>query len=146
MQKNDATLSQGDKGEYKRVESGFRQFVSSDHPVFKPQAGRYHLYVSYACPWAHRTLILRKLKGLEDAISISVVHPTWAKTRENEEHLGWILKDPNDPPVTNQLGFGSFSCEDCIPDPNCNAKTIRDLYEMSKDTIGKYSVPVLFDK
>ncbi len=70
------------KGEFIRTKSGFRNWVTSDgssgpsgEDGFKAEPGRYHLYVSYACPWAHRTLIYRVLKGLQDVISVSVVHP-----------------------------------------------------------------------
>jgi putative glutathione S-transferase len=70
------------KGEFVRSESGFRNWVTKDGSAgpsgeggFPAELGRYHLYVSFACPWAHRTLIFRALKGLEDAISVSVVHP-----------------------------------------------------------------------
>jgi putative glutathione S-transferase len=69
-------------GEFKRAESGFRNWVTPDGGAgpsgeggFRAEPGRYHLYVSYACPWAHRTLIFRKLKKLEDCISVSVVNP-----------------------------------------------------------------------
>ena len=69
-------------GEFIRSESGFRNWVTKDGAAgptgeagFPAELGRYHLYVSFACPWAHRTLIFRALKGLEDAISVSVVHP-----------------------------------------------------------------------
>lgn len=70
------------KGEFTRSESTFRNWVTKDGSSgssgvgdFIAEPGRYHLYVSYACPWAHRTLIFRALKGLEDVISVSVVHP-----------------------------------------------------------------------
>lgn len=69
-------------GEFIRMDSQFRNWVTADGGAgpggeagFKAEPGRYHLYVSYACPWAHRTLIFRKLKKLEDVISVSVVHP-----------------------------------------------------------------------
>jgi len=69
-------------GEFVRSESGFRNWVTKDGAPgpsgeggFPAAAGRYHLYVSYACPWAHRTLIFRVLKGLQAVISVSVVHP-----------------------------------------------------------------------
>ncbi|CAI4216914.1 unnamed protein product [Parascedosporium putredinis] len=62
-------------GEFKRQVSSFRSFITKEPgSKFPPEKGRYHLFVSYACPWAHRTLITRKLKGLEDIISFSVVH------------------------------------------------------------------------
>lgn len=69
-------------GEFIRTDSSFRNWITADGSAgpsgvggFAAEPGRYHLYVSYACPWAHRTLIFRKLKGLEDIISFSVVHP-----------------------------------------------------------------------
>ncbi|RJS93827.1 glutathione S-transferase family protein [Salinisphaera sp. Q1T1-3] len=64
------------EGEFVRESPGFRNWVAegADQP-FQPAAGRYHLYVSLACPWAHRTLILRRLKGLEDVIGLSIVDP-----------------------------------------------------------------------
>jgi putative glutathione S-transferase len=66
----------GDDGSFQRQESTFRSFVSADGSTGFPLApGRYHLYVARACPWAHRTLIGRMLMGLEDAISVSFVHP-----------------------------------------------------------------------
>ena len=62
-------------GAYDRLPRTFLDNISYDHPVFQPESGRYHLYVSYACPWATRTLIYRQLKGLEPHIGVSVVHP-----------------------------------------------------------------------
>ena len=71
-----------EKGKFVRTESSFRNWVTKDGRAgpsgdggFAAEPGRYHLYVSYACPWAHRALIFRALKGLEDIISVSVVHP-----------------------------------------------------------------------
>lgn len=65
-----------EKGEFMRATSSFREWVTADGSSgFKAEAGRYHLYVSHACPWAHRTLIFRRLKGLEEVISVSIVHP-----------------------------------------------------------------------
>lgn len=69
-------------GEFVRSESGFRNWITADGSPgptgeggFAAEAGRYHLYVSHACPWAHRTMIFRALKGLQEVISVSVVHP-----------------------------------------------------------------------
>ena len=83
-------------GKFIRSESQFRNWVTKDGSPgpsgkggFKAEAGRYHLYVSYACPWAHRTLIFRKLKGLEDMISISVVHWYMAEN-------GWTFAEGDD--------------------------------------------------
>lgn len=78
-------------GEFVRQDSRFRDQISAEpENKFKPEAGRYHLYVSLACPWAHRTLIFRKLKQLEDVISFSVVN---AKMMEN----GWEFGQQGDP-------------------------------------------------
>lgn len=83
------TASSG--GRFVRADSRFRNRVTADGSSgFKAEAGRYHLYVSYACPWAHRTLIFRALKGLEAAISVSVVEPLML------EH-GWTLGEGADP-------------------------------------------------
>ena len=81
-----------DTGASGRFQRPATQFRSTLDPVgqFKPEAGRYHLYVSWACPWAHRTLIYRKLKGLEDAISVSAVDPLMLQD-------GWTLSEGADP-------------------------------------------------
>jgi glutathionyl-hydroquinone reductase len=117
---------------------------------FPAEKGRYHLYVAYACPWAHRTLMMRALKGLEDTISITVVHPTWQKTRPGtDDHAGWVFGDPSGKQITNSAGNGGPfppAYPGNTPDPLIGAQTIRDVYEASGDTNGKYSVPVLFDK
>ena len=63
------------KGGYDRIPRSFLDYIDVDHPLYQPESGRYHLYVSYACPWAHRTLIYRTLKDLESHISVDVVHP-----------------------------------------------------------------------
>lgn len=88
------------KGEFIRSESGFRNWVTKDGSAgptgdagFAAEPGRYHLYISHACPWAHRTMIFRKLKGLEDAISVSVVHPlmpeeSWVFAKHQDEYPG----------------------------------------------------------
>ncbi|WP_135080432.1 glutathione S-transferase family protein [Terasakiella sp. SH-1] len=74
-------------GTFKRQESAFRHGLSADGSTgFKAEAGRYRLYVSLACPWAHRTLIFRNLKSLQDTIDVIVVHPLMAEQ-------GWVLPD-----------------------------------------------------
>ncbi|MCP4230411.1 MAG: glutathione S-transferase family protein, partial [bacterium] len=87
-------------GRFVRYKSVFRGRVTADGSSgFKAEAGRYHLYVSLACPWAHRTLIFRKLKKLEDVISISVVDPRMGP-------MGWAFS----------------SNPGCVPDTVNNAK------------------------
>ena len=119
---------------------------------FPPEAGRYHLYASYACPGSHRALIVRALKGLEDIISVTVVHPTWRQTnREHTEdkHRGWVFGDPNGKPFQNTTGRGGpfpAAYPGNEPDPILNAFSIRELYEYAQDTSGKYTIPLLWDK
>src|SRR5437016_14528675 len=75
-------------GEFKRQEDAFREWVSNDgSTTYSATAGRYHLYVSLACPWASRTVIFRKLKGLEDAIGMTIVDPF-------RDEKGWAFRDP----------------------------------------------------
>ena len=89
---------------------------------FKAEAGRYHLYVSYACPWAHRTLIFRAIKGLEDMISLSVVH--WFMGES-----GWTFKETEHPDTVNQAQF------------------MHQVYTAAKrDYTGRVTVPALWDK
>lgn len=112
-----------DSGRFQRAETSFRDAITQggDYPA---EAGRYHLYVSYACPWAHRTLIFRKLKALEDMISVSVVHPYMGVD-------GWTF-EPG---------------EDVVPDSVNHKAFLRDVY-LSADAnyTGRVSVPVLWDK
>ncbi len=112
-------------GRFVRKESAFRDAVRADGSTrFAPEAGRYHLYVSLACPWAHRTLIYRKLKGLEDAISLSVVDP----------YMG-----------ANGWEFGGS--EGCIPDPIHDAKALHEIYTRADaHYTGRVTVPVLWDR
>mmetsp|Transcript_80461 Transcript_80461/g.173937 ORF Transcript_80461/g.173937 Transcript_80461/m.173937 type:complete len:126 (-) Transcript_80461:217-594(-) len=93
---------------------------------------------------------MRALKHLESHIEISVVHPTWVRTKpesDSDLHCGWTFRHPGDNALSNPLGHGAFECDDAlIPDPVMNAKFIRDIYEANGDTLKKYSVPILFDK
>jgi len=88
------------------------------------------------------------LKGLEDAIGLSVTHQLWQRTRPGvDEHCGWAFADPSDPPLVSTSGYGSFTGEGTIPDTVNGAKFVRDLYEKSDpEYSGVYSVPVLWDK
>jgi putative glutathione S-transferase len=118
-------------GRFLRQESAFRNWITPDGTPgptgdggFRAEAGRYHLYVSLACPWAHRTLIFRALKGLKSAISVSVVH--WRMA----EH-GWTFDE----------GPG------VIPDPILGAQRLYEVYVRSNPTYsGRATVPVLWDK
>ena len=132
-------------------------YCADPESEFPAESGRYHLYVAYACPWAHRTLVTRALKGLQDTISVTVVHPIWQRTRPvnpNDAHAGWMLgqhvDDTQPASWTNKDGNGGpflVSYPGNEPDPfHDNIKSIRDLYELANDSDGKYTVPVLWDK
>ncbi|KAK6511998.1 S-glutathionyl-(chloro)hydroquinone reductase [Arthrobotrys musiformis] len=116
-------------GEFRRQVSSFRDQISSAPDAqFQPEKGRYHLYVSYACPWATRTLIVRQLKGLQDIISFSVVH--W--------HLGekgWRFAEADE------------GVQDAGPDDLTGAKFLREIYfSVNPEYAGRFTVPVLWDK
>ncbi len=112
-----------ESGEFQRQQSAFRDAVdvSGPHP---PAAGRYHLYVSLACPWAHRTIIARRIKGLEDAISMSVVDPI-------RDERGWAFREGR--------GHG--------PDPVNGFAFLMEAYRATDpDFEGRVTVPVLWDR
>ena len=119
-------------GRFVRKESAFRNWVTADGSAgptgnagFKAEPGRYHLYVSLACPWAHRTLIFRTLKGLEEMIDVSVVSPLML------EH-GWTFRD-DFPGV--------------VPDPIHDAEFAHQIYTAADpDYTGRVTVPILWDK
>lgn len=108
--------------------------------------------MSYACPWAHRTLIVRALKGLEDVISVTAVHPIWRRTRPDDPddlHSGWFFGDPDGEPFPNSIDLGGpfpSTFPGCEPEPFFGSKCVRDLYDFAKDTLGTYLVPILWDK
>ena len=119
------------KGHFKRSESQVRNWITADGSAgptgeagFKAEAGRYHLYVSLACPWAHRTLIFRKLKKLEDLITVSVVDPLMLEN-------GWEFKGENGGTVDHLFG----------------SEALWQVYVKADPTYsGRVTVPVLWDK
>jgi len=119
-------------GKFERSAAKFRNWVTADGTAgpsgrdgFKADSGRYHLYVSYACPWAHRTLIFRAIKGLTDHISVSVVHPDMMGD-------GWSFGGDY-PGATGDTLFG-------LP-------FARDIYTRADTTFtGRVTVPILWDK
>jgi putative glutathione S-transferase len=129
--KNEWYDTESTGGSFQRKASSFRNWVTADGSAgatgtsgFKAEANRYHLYVSLACPWAHRTIIYRKLKGLEDIISMSVVN---AYMREE----GWTF-EPGDGVVV---------------DPIINASRVHQIYTHAQsDYTGRVTVPILWDK
>ena len=120
-------------GEFVRQDSAVRNWVTPDGSPgptgdggFPSEAGRYHLYVSLACPWAHRTLIFRALKGLESAISVSVVHPHMLQN-------GWEFA---------ACEAGGFTAGD----PLFDSDYLYQVYQRAKpDYTGRVTVPVLWD-
>ncbi|KAF8504788.1 glutathione S-transferase [Russula emetica] len=114
------------QGAFKRPASSFRNFIQAGGQ-FPPEKDRYHLYVSYACPWATRALIMRKLKGLEDIIPVTVVSPKLGTD-------GW-----------------PFASADPFPgadvDPLYQSQHVKDLYlRVEPNYSGRFTVPVLWDK
>lgn len=125
-----------ESGAFIRTPSTFRNLISRDpKSSFPAEAGRYHIYVSYACPWASRCLAYLKIKGLDKAISFTSVKPIWERTSDSDDHMGWVF------PTSDSEEPGAE------PDPFHGAKSIRALYERaSKHYSGKFTVPVLWDK
>ncbi len=118
-------ITSDSSGAYDRLPRTFLEYISKDNKIFKPVSGRYHLYVSYACPWATRTLIYRKLKKLEEHISVSVVHP-------NMLDEGWIFDE-------------SFS--GATKDHLYGSRYLRELYQRADQNITtSVTVPILWDK
>lgn len=125
-----SVITSDKKGAYDRVPRSFRQTISKDHEVFTPESGRYHLYVSYACPWAHRTLIYRKLKGLEDHISVSVVSPDMLD-------MGWSFETEILGATGDELyGFSYLQEVYTKADPKVNTTvTVPILWDKKTQTI-----------
>ncbi|KIW78624.1 hypothetical protein Z517_08462 [Fonsecaea pedrosoi CBS 271.37] len=121
------------KGELQRPAAQFRNWISSEPGArFPPEKDRYHLYVSYACPWAHRTLIVRRLKGLESIISVTSVHYHMSSVNS------WRFVEPDE----------SLPMEDVTPDPlHPEFKRVKELYYKAEPNYGgRFTVPVLWDK
>ncbi|AFZ73619.1 glutathione S-transferase family protein [Natronobacterium gregoryi] len=123
--RTDAYETTDEDGSFERQETTFRDWVRDDPDArFRPEAGRYHLYVSAACPWAHRTLVTRTLLGLEDAISVSVVDPY-------RDTGGWQFTPEK---------------EGCTRDHVHDADYLRELYvKADPDVTCRVTVPVLWD-
>lgn len=119
------------RGRFVRRSAQFRNWITPDGSQgpsgidgFKAEEGRYHLYISLACPWAHRTLIFRTLKGLEKMISLSIVH--------------WFMAEN---------GWTFDSTDGALPDTVNNAEFLYQVYTAAKsDYTGRVTVPVLWDK
>lgn len=136
MDKKDSILNWVDpkdkSGEFKRPQSAFRSFIQNKPGAeFPAEKDRYHLYVSYACPWAHRTLIVRNLKGLQDIITFTSVH--W---HMGEKGWRFATSDENLPG------------ENVTPDPLHDGYShLRNIYfEQNPDYEGRFTVPTLYDK
>lgn len=136
-------------GAFVRSASAHRSIIGAD-PAFPPESGRYLLVVSHACPWAHRCVIVRALLGLENAVPLCVVHPTWAATKPDVDgHRGWVFVDPKSDPITHPSGVNTVSNQGCVLPPPEFAKewtSVRSIYDASGDgDAKKFTVPILFD-
>lgn len=111
-------------GKFVRKDSSFRNWITAESGDFQAEPGRYHLYVSLACPWAHRTLIMRALKGLEEMIPVSVVH--------------WLMLD---------RGWTFDEGPGVVPDPIHQAQSLYQVYQAADPGYtGRVTVPILWDK
>eukprot|EP00005_Dracoamoeba_jomungandri_P000450 CAMPEP_0174250160 /NCGR_PEP_ID=MMETSP0439-20130205/418_1 /TAXON_ID=0 /ORGANISM="Stereomyxa ramosa, Strain Chinc5" /LENGTH=320 /DNA_ID=CAMNT_0015330155 /DNA_START=46 /DNA_END=1008 /DNA_ORIENTATION=- len=122
-------------GRFIRKPTQYRNKVSAGGGKFPAAAGRYHLYVSYACPWASRCLAFRALKGLEEAIPVHTVAPIWgpALIQGEEPMTSWVFSSEK---------IGGLDCSD----PLFNADSLRQLYLINDpDFGGRPTVPVLWD-
>src|SRR6202051_1215175 len=122
-----------DTGEFQRQEDAFREWILADGwPPYPAVAGRYHLYVSLACPWASRTVIFRKLKGLEEAIGMTVVDPI-------RDEKGWAFRDPS-----GKIPLGApFESTD----PVNGFHFLSEAYKATDPHFDqRVTVPVLWDK
>lgn len=124
-------------GRFKRSKSQFRNWITADGRAgpsgqdgFKAESGRYHLYLSYACPWAHRTLVMRAWKGLENHIGVSVVHPLMLEN-------GWELRTNFDGTTGDPLyGFDKLYQLYLKADPNYTGRVIvPTLWDKQRETI-----------
>jgi putative glutathione S-transferase len=116
-----------------------------------PGVGISLLLLSKFSPWAHRTLVTRAIKGLENVISVTIVMPVWKVTNPDDpedKHTGWVFAADAEA-YNNTIGLGGpfpASYPENEKDPELGASTVREIYEKSKDVDGKYTVPILWDK
>jgi putative glutathione S-transferase len=122
-----------ESGEFKRQEDAFREWISRDGSTpYAAEADRYHLYVSLACPWASRTVIFRRLKGLEHAIGMTIVDPI-------RDEKGWAFRDPSGK-IPPGVPFQST-------DPINGFRFLREAYKATAPGYdARVTVPVLWDK
>ncbi len=133
-----APAEQTDSGEFQRQEDAFREWISNDGSTPYPaEADRYHLYVSLACPWASRTIIFRKLKGLEDTIGMTIVDPF-------RDEKGWAFRDPERSRPGSALNkLDQFESTD----PVSGFQYLSQAYTATDPKFdGRVTVPVLWDE
>ena len=138
MSSSHLPTEQNSAGEFQRQEDAFRDWVSNDGSTPYPAAaGRYHLYVSLACPWASRTIIFRKTKGLEHAVGMTVVDPF-------RDEKGWAFRDPERSKPGNPLtGLDKFESTD----PINRFRYLSEAYLATDPNFnGRVTVPVLWDE
>jgi len=129
---SEQSVAETSHGHFKRPDTTFRNWITPDGSAgpsgqggFAPEPGRYHLYVAYACPWAHRALIMRKLKGLDEMIGVSVVH--WFMGDD-----GWTFEQDE---------------EDIVGDALFGFDYLHEIYlKADPKFTGRVTVPVLWDK
>jgi putative glutathione S-transferase len=127
-------------------------FLNAFEGEYAPEAGRYELNVSLACPWACRVLAVIKLKGLEHVFDVKITHPVWARTKPgdaSDTHCGWVFVDADEATaVTGPSGKGEYAVpkETCSPSGSAGVKTIRALYDMvGAPAEQRFTVPLIWD-
>jgi putative glutathione S-transferase len=132
------------KGEFVRGVSSARHWISADHEIYKPEAGRYHLIVAYNCPWCHRVLLGRSLMGLEDVITVDVCFPNRSSEDEPLGENLWKFQPGGQ--IVNPKNGTFVQFDSCTADTVMGGKKyVKEIYEACGITDQK-SVPILFDK